>query len=86
MLKSLYIFIVLMTAAIHLGTSGAAAQTPPPPPGAPPFNPSFGDLMNTPVQPRHAKLGLIGREQNWRRAAYESHQLKDAFANILGSS
>ena len=34
------------------------------------------------VQPRHAKLGLIGREQNWTLAAYESHQLKDALSNI----
>jgi hypothetical protein len=61
---------------------GAVAQTPPPPPGAAPFNPSFGDMMSTLVQPRHAKLGLIGREQNWILAAYEAHQLKDAFANI----
>jgi hypothetical protein len=38
--------------------------------------------MNTLVQPRHAKLGLIGREQNWTRAAYESHQLKHALSNI----
>jgi len=38
--------------------------------------------MNTLVQPRHAKLGLIAREQNWTLAAYESHQLKDALSNI----
>jgi hypothetical protein len=52
------------------------------PPLASPFNPSFGDLMNTLVQPRHAKLGLIGREQNWALAAYEIHQLKAALTNI----
>lgn len=38
--------------------------------------------MNTLVQPRHAKLGLIGREQNLTLAPYESHQLKDALSNI----
>jgi len=68
---------------IPLGFSHGRAQAPTPdvsPP--PPFNPSFGDLMNTLVQPRHAKLGLIVREQNWTLAAYEIHQLKDALANI----
>jgi hypothetical protein len=59
---------------------GAVAQTPPR--LAAPFNPSFGDLMNTLVRPRHAKLGLIGREQNWTLAGYELHQLKDALSNI----
>jgi hypothetical protein len=46
----------------------------------------FGDLMNTLVQPRHAKLGLIGREQNWTLAAYESHQHKDALSNIVAAA
>jgi hypothetical protein len=51
-------------------------------PVAAPFKPSFGDYMNTLVQPRHAKLGLISRERNWTLAAYEIHQLKAALANI----
>jgi hypothetical protein len=80
MLKYLLAVVVVSTAAIGIMLSGAVAQTPPP--LAAPFNPSFGDLMNTLVQPRHAKLGLIGREQNWTLAAYESHQLKDALSNI----
>jgi hypothetical protein len=46
---------------------------------------SFGDLMNMLVQPPHAKLGLIGREQDPTLAAYESHQLKDALPNIAKS-
>lgn len=54
-------------AAITKVRCGADAQTPRP--LAAPFNPSFGDLMNTLVQPRHAKLGLIGKEQNWTLAA-----------------
>ncbi len=77
-----YVPVVLIALAVAVETvmSGALAQTPPP--LAAPFNPSFGDLMNTLVQPRHAKLGLIGRAQNWTLSAYESHQLKDALSNI----
>jgi hypothetical protein len=80
MLKYLLAVLVGLMAAIAMVLSGAGAQTPPP--LAAPFNPSFGDLMNTLVQPRHAKLGLIGKEQNWTLAAYESHQLKDALSSI----
>jgi hypothetical protein len=72
--------LIVLVATVETVMSVAQAQTPPP--LAAPFNPSFGDLMNTLVQPRHAKLGLIGREQNWTLAAYESHQLKDALSNI----
>ncbi len=77
--------LALMVALMAAGTlplvpSAALAQTPPP--LAATFNPSMGDLMNTLVQPRHAKLGLIGKEWNWTLAAYESHQLKDALSNI----
>jgi hypothetical protein len=80
--KYLLALAVLAAVTIPFGHSVVVAQTPAPPPGASPFNPSFGDLMNTLVQPRHAKLGLIGREQNWVLAAYELHQLKDALTNI----
>src|SRR4051812_31984244 len=73
------LLVVLIVAALRLSSSGAIAQALP---IAAPFNPSMGDLMNTLVQPRHAKLGLIGREQNWVLAAYEIHQLKDALTNI----
>jgi hypothetical protein len=82
MLKHVLAFVILMVAAAHFVSSRVDAQTPGLPPLASPFNPSFGDLMNTLVQPRHAKLGLIGREQNWVLAAYEIHQLKAALTNI----
>jgi hypothetical protein len=74
--------LLAMAAAMTIGRSDVSAQTPTLPPTAVPFNPSMGDLMNTLVQPRHAKLGLIGREQNWVLAAYEHHQLKDALTHI----
>jgi Cytochrome C' len=34
------------------------------------------------MQPRHIKLGLGGREQNWPYAAYELDQLRETFADL----
>lgn len=34
------------------------------------------------VQPRHAKLGLAGQEKNWAYAAYELHELEEAFEAV----
>jgi hypothetical protein len=79
----------LLVGTLPLGSSVAHAQAPIPLADQPvpaPFKPSFGDYMNTLVQPRHAKLGLIGHERNWTLAAYEIHQLKAALANIANRS
>jgi hypothetical protein len=35
--------------------------------------------MTMTVQPRHIKLALGGQEKNWTYAAYELHELQDAF-------
>ena len=43
------------------------------------YRPGLGDLMTMTVQPRHTKLGLAGREKNWAYAAYELHELEEAF-------
>ena len=43
---------------------------------------AIGDLMTALVQPRHIKLGLAGREQNWPYAAYELDQLRETFADV----
>ena len=60
-----------------------AAQTPPEGQAAPPaYRPGLGDLMTTTVQPRHIKLALAGREKNWVYAAYELHQLDEAFDRL----
>jgi hypothetical protein len=75
------VFMTVVAAAV----SGAAvmavasAQTQP---GPAPYNYGLGDLMNTVVQPRHAKLGLAARDQNWPLAEYALHELKSSFANI----
>jgi hypothetical protein len=52
--------------------SDAAAQQKP-------YSPGLADLMTAAVQPRHIKLGLAAREGNWPYAAYELHELKEAF-------
>jgi len=81
--KYTLILVIVVAALIHLRPPAMLAQSVvPAQPAPPPFNPSFGDLMNTLVQPRHAKLALTAREQNWPLAAYAIHQLKDALANI----
>src|SRR5258708_10401179 len=70
-----------VVAGVTLATTAfVAAQTPPEAP--PPYRPGLGDLMTTTVQPRHIKLGLAGREKNWVYAAYELHQLEEAFDRL----
>jgi hypothetical protein len=56
--------------------AAAAAQT------AAPYRPGLGDLMTMTVQPRHLKLGVAGQEKNWPYAAYEGHELEEAFERI----
>jgi hypothetical protein len=49
----------------------------------PDYHPSFGDLMTMAVQPRHIKLGVAGKARNWEYAAYETSEIKNAFARVL---
>lgn len=63
----------------------AATATPAAAPAASPqpdYHPSMGDLMTMAVQPRHIKLGLAGKQNNWPYAAYELNELRNAFARI----
>jgi len=81
MLKCALALIGLTAVLINFGPSPAKSQTPSQ--ATPPaFSPGFADLMNTLVQPRHAKLGLSAREQNWALARYAAHELKASLANI----
>jgi hypothetical protein len=43
---------------------------------------ALGDLMTAFVQPRHIKLGLAGKEQNWPYAAYELDQLGETLRDV----
>ena len=47
-----------------------------------PFNPQMAALMSMIVQPRHAKLGLAGRAQNWPLAKYELIELRRGFVIV----
>ncbi len=76
--------IVLALTALE---SAAAQQAAPAAPNAAdaapvPYTMSMGDLMNTFVQPRHAKLGLAEQAGNWPLAAYALAELREVFAGI----
>ena len=40
-----------------------------------PFNPQMSALMSMLIQPRHAKLGLAGKAENWPLARYALREL-----------
>src|SRR5713226_9980576 len=44
-----------------------------------PFNPQMAALMSMLIQPRHAKLGLAGKEENWPLASYSLKELRQGF-------
>ena len=59
-----------------------AAQAPPfgdPNAEPAPFNPQMAALMSMLIQPRHAKLGLAGRAENWPLAGYMLKELRQGF-------
>ena len=69
----------VLAAALLLAPLAAGSQTAPTPPA---YRPGLGDLMTLTVQPRHFKIGLAGAQQNWAYAAYEVHELEEAFERI----
>lgn len=85
---SIRIACIAVVALSLAGAIGAAfSQTPPPPANigpvpAVPYVMGMGDLMNTLIQPRHAKLGLAGKAENWPLANYALSELRQAFAGI----
>jgi hypothetical protein len=72
MKQCLRLFLLLVAVVLPALINDATAQQKP-------YSPSLGDLMTMTVQPRHTKLGLAAREGNWPYAAYELHELKEAF-------
>jgi hypothetical protein len=54
-----------------------AADLPPQP-----FNPQLAALMNMLIQPRHIKLVLAGKAENWALATYMYQELKAGFGVI----
>jgi hypothetical protein len=47
-----------------------------------PYVLTMGDMMNTLIQPRHAKLGIAGHAGNWALAEYALVEIRQAFAGI----
>jgi hypothetical protein len=47
-----------------------------------PFNPQMSALMSMLIQPRHAKLGLAGKAENWALAGYAFTELKQGVGVI----
>jgi hypothetical protein len=80
-------------AAVIVIAAGSVAlpQSAPQPAGTAPaggaaaasYTMTMGDMMNTLIQPRHAKLGLAGRAQNWALAAYAAAEIRQSFAGII---
>jgi hypothetical protein len=84
------VVLVASLAGLFLIGSPARSQQPAPTMPAPnptdaapvPYAMTMGDMMNTLVQPRHAKLGLAGRIENWPLAAYALVEIRQVFAGI----
>lgn len=81
--QRLCMFIFLMAnvgACLQAHAQVPVATTVAPTPA--PYQPSMSDLMNIGVQPRHIKLWLAGKQQNWTYAIYELDELRNAFARV----
>ena len=61
-------------------TAAPAAVEPKTP--QPDYHPSLADIMTMAVQPRHTKLGIAGKTRNWPYLAYETGELRSAFARV----
>jgi hypothetical protein len=72
-------FLVAVALTWLTGSSAALAQAQALPPGYDPGG--LGDYMNIFIQPRHAKLGLAGRERNWPLANYAFKELHQSLNN-----
>ena len=72
-LGALAIAAVLSTRSVAQNPMGDADAEPAP------FNPQMAALMSMLIQPRHAKLGLAGKAENWPLAGYALKELKQGF-------
>ncbi len=72
---------LLISSAFMIGIS-ARAQSPQPPKAADAsvYLPSVSDLMIATIEPRHIRIWLAAKLQNWEFASYELGNLKGAFA------
>jgi hypothetical protein len=79
MLAALAAFAGAATFAVR----SVAQDQPNPADAAPaPFTPNMGDLMQLLILPRHAKLGLAGKAENWALAGYALKELQQGLGTI----
>jgi hypothetical protein len=71
------------TAAALVAAAHAQQPAPSTPSPPAPYVLTMGDMMNTLIQPRHAKLGLAGAAGNWPLAGYALVEVRQAFAGIV---
>jgi len=72
-------FAAFVTIAALSGRSVAQSPFGDPNAEPAPFNPQMAALMSMLIQPRHAKLGLAGKAENWPLAGYALKELKQGF-------
>jgi hypothetical protein len=86
-----YALAVAFGAAVLVAVIGTAAKEANPPDSTqpstvpPPYRPVTSDLMNAFVQPRHIKLWLAGKDQDWVFADYERHNIGGIFARLAAA-
>ena len=79
-----FVLIAITAFAAPASSVPAAAQSPFGDPNAEPvpFQPHMSALMSMLIQPRHARLGLAGKAENWPLAAYALKELRQGFAVV----
>ncbi len=80
MRRTINLGIVLLVVAG--GASVYAAEATKTAPDAPVYGAVTSDLMNAYIQPRHTKLWLAGKAQNWEYAEYERHNIGGAMDRL----
>jgi hypothetical protein len=74
--------ILAAGAAAMAATQHGAAGSTSPAGGSSVYAPVTSDLMNAVIQPRHIKLWLAGKRENWVFADYERHNIGGALARM----
>ncbi len=83
LLAGLAAFAGTFAGVATFATRIAAQEQPNPADAAPaPFAPNMGDMMSILIQPRHAKLALAGKAENWVLAGYVLKELQQGFGTI----
>jgi hypothetical protein len=79
----MYIEISLcVAAAVTILPAGGWGQSTPPSASPPPYRIDMGEAMAFSVQPRHVKIAIAARANDWAYAFYASKELGESFDRI----